>query len=439
MKTNFQLVRLLLVGISLGQLGLTAASREEQDTREVTLNFDVNEGQLLVLDASNTDVTIDTWAKSSVQLDAKVVYKGEPSDKISKFLDEFATTVADKVQESGSRLEVSTDLEVPNKVQIGGKLLGVQISYGRDEIEIYYDLKVPASMPLDIKNSYRDLLVMGNHSAPVKINHYSGDLRADTFDELNLILKYGKANIGKVETGRFELYEQKLDVDRVGSVEMDAKYSEVSIRESDILDLISYESEYDLNLCDKIVGELKYTQIVSREDISTIDFRSTYESDMELASVYNFIIDESRYSEIEIGSIHSLTLTDSYEDNLEIGTLRASKISSKYLELDVQTLTQKLLIDGYESDIEINEITKDLEAIGIDGKYNSLNLMTDGAPINITANLTYGSIDFDERKFDRKLYIKEDSKIEMELVSKQSATDTPTIQLLGYELKAIIN
>ena len=440
MKTNFLSVKnwswvlILLTGTLMA-----ASLSDEQVIKEAHLNYKVNGNSLLTMEASSIDIKISTWDRSEVSVIAKAIYKGKPNDKMTDFLERFETEVANHIYQSSSELEITTDLDIPNKIQIGSKHIGVQIDYGRDELEIYYELKVPMTLNLDIKNSYRDLSLFGNHQGKVKINHYSGDFRGNDFDELNLTLKYGTARVDNVLTGNFELYEQELEIESLEDASIEAKYSKVDIDITKKLLLEAYESEFRFNKVDEIRGSMKYSRITAREYITALILTDIYESQFSLNKVGVVqILNESKYCEFEINEIQKMELSRSYEDEVTVQEIESFSADSKYLELNFGLLKEDLKIDGYESEILIKSISPQLEQFELDGKYNELELNTGGTPVNITANITYGDIEFDESLYHRRIYIKEDSKQEMKLDSKRSSEKTPTIELRGYELNAII-
>jgi hypothetical protein len=439
MKTKYLSVKSLFMGCMLFAHMTLAETSNDQDTREAILSYEVASNETLKVDASSIDLQFETWNKNEVQIVAKAIYKGDPNERMRQFLDDFERKVEHHIFRSTGKLEISTDLDVPNKVQIGGKVIGVQIDYGRNELEIQYQIKLPATLNLEIKDSYRDLRMAGQYTGIVSIEHYSGDFYADDFNQLDLKLKYGNARFNNVNTGEFELYEQELIANKLRDVKIEAKYSQLEIGRSGQLDLEAYESEFDLNFCDEITGEMKYSTILSENDISTINLRSTYESNFELNEVFMLKIGESKYSEMEMGTIDKLTLDQSYEDKIEIDELGTANINSKYLNLEMNLLLQSLNINGYETDLEIEGISRDFEGILIDGKYANIDIESNEVPINIDANVTYGNISFDQSAFDRKIYIKESSKLEMVLKSKKGTDQSPVIKLRGYEVEATIN
>ncbi|MFT4737022.1 MAG: hypothetical protein ACI8QD_001076 [Cyclobacteriaceae bacterium] len=417
----------------------TKTDGDQTITKTAELVFPVKAGHALVFDGSSIELQIETWERDEVQLTATAVYKGKESKKMTEFLDAFQQQVASQSFQSGDRIDISADLEVPNKVQVGSRFIGVQISYGDDELDIYYALKVPSYLDMDLKDSYKDVSILGDYQGNISLEHYSGDVRAGNFEALKLELKYGEAKLQSVNNGQFVLYEQELEVEQVSNLRLDMKYSQITSQELNTVQLEAYESELTVGRMADVTGEIKYTKINSDIGIQTLTLTASYESQIKAKSIGRLQNRDSKYCQYEAVSVDHLEMRNSYEDKYTFGYAGEVLLSGKYLELIIMELGQSLALDGYEAKVSIDGLSDKTELIQIDGKYNVLELETGTSAVKLDIDVEYGEIDFDKSQYTRKVYIKDDSDLIIEAESKNFTGPSMTLMLRGYEFNATIN
>ena len=438
MKRNLQLAKnkMLVLGLLLISTASQLMANTTQQTREAKVNIPVNPGMEIAMIASSTDVFISSWDKNEVALVAKILYKGKENERMTEFLENFEEEVQDGIEQSSGYLKISADLDVPNKVQIGSKHVGVIVSFDKDELALTYELKVPSGNALYVKNSYEKLMVDGNYSNKVKINHYSGDFRGGNFTDLELELKYGHATIKECKTASMELYEQELEVNTLRQARIDAKYSTIEVITGGQLDVEGYESELALSSLDILEGELKYSEVEVETNLEEMTLSSIYESKIAIKEIARIRIGESKYSKIRVNAVRTLELPSSYEDELMIGFLGSATLDAKYLKMEIDKLGRDLKVNAYEGEIRINELSEGSESIFYDGKYNNFILKDINHNLVIDADIQYGDIDFDESLIKRTIYIKEDSKLQMKAQTNNQEGIQTKIILRGYEMDA---
>ncbi len=410
----------------------------KQEVREAQFTFDVSDATEIEIDSKNTRVEIESWDQSKVEVYALLEFKGRMNGSAQEFLDEFQSIVKNNIRATSNSISIDTDLNEPNKVQIGSKHVGFIIGYSDDDLKITYRIKVPESNDMEIDNSYEELRLDGRYSGEVTIDHYSGELIGGDFASLELELKYGKASLGNVLNGEFSLYEQDIEIESFGKGMIECKYSKISIDEIDELELDSYESKLRIDLGNKLEGELKYGKIEIDEKMEEVLFSEIYELEIEAKSIGTMRLPNSKYSDIEISNIKTLQQIESYEDNVRIGSISRLESQSKYAEYDIDQLEGSIELDGYESDVEIESTSESVDLISMSGKYCTLDLRIGNKPFHLDVNTQYGKIDYPDSNIDRKIFIKEGSKREIEVSSKDAKDGDMRILIKGYEMDASI-
>lgn len=434
MKKVKILVSSLCIALALTSLG---HNNPWQETREAKFVFDISTSTQIEVDGKNTSITVETWNKDQVEVIARLEFKGKLNDQAEKFIADFENIVNENIQESASRLIIDTNLKEPNKIQIGSRHVGFIVGYNDDELRISYMMKVPGQNDLKIKNSYQDIVLNGDYTGAVNIDHYSGDLKAELLSDLELQLKYGSAEIERIGNFEMNLYEQELTINELRSGEIESKYSKIKLGSTENLSLNSYETKIEIESLNSLEGELKYGRIEIGGTTDRIELNSIYELDMELGTVGAMRLIESKYSDFEILEIGSLIQNESYEDDFVIQTLGNLKSEAKYSTYEIEELEGNIDLDGYECDVDVNKLSIDSKSILVKGKYGKLNLYTYDLPFHLDVDIQYGDIDYPDR-MEKKVYIKDNSKVEMQM-STRNATDLDLmIEIKGYEMDANI-
>ena len=164
----------------------TLANSKDFETRTATVRMDVTANDLINIQAKNTDLVVEAWDRNEVEVIATLRFDGKMTDKMTSFLENFQKHVEDNIQYGGSELKISTNLDEPNKVQIGSKHVGFIIGFSDDEFRLDYKIKAPKSNEFEINNSYKDVTLIGNFNE-VTLTQYSGDLTAGFIEEKDIL------------------------------------------------------------------------------------------------------------------------------------------------------------------------------------------------------------------------------------------------------------
>jgi hypothetical protein len=426
---------LLCSGILLLFVVFTTYSKNIQETKTARATYSVSNTDRIEIEGKNVLFQIATGPAGRVALEASIVFKGRETDKIREFLDNFEEEVQSRISQGGGRLSIDADLDEPFKVQMG-KRGGTRVGYSEEELKITYTLIVPAANNLSVKNSYRDILLTGNYTGAVSVGLYSANFRGQAFNSLDLELKFGKAEIERIEKSVMKLYEEKIAVREIGELELESKFSrmEVNVLGSVVLD--SYESKLDFLEMGELRGTAKFGRINSEGAMSSIEL-DCYEVDMEFGDIGMMKLPKSKFSNVKAGKIENLVLPDSYEDSFVVQELGGLEANAKFSDFEIERFSGSARIEGYETDTEIRGVSSGARLIMVDGKFNKLYLNARNIPFQLKGDLTFGDIDYPEESVQLKVYIKENNKLQIEIVSK-SGNPALSIDLRGYETKAEI-
>lgn len=426
--------RLIISTIAICFCLVSMANRNNDgETRSATVRLDVSSTDVINIQAKYTDLTVEAWDRNEVMIEASVVFDGKMNKRVQEFLDNFEQEVKENISKKGNEILIETNLDEPNKVQIGSKNVGIIFSFSEDELRIEYKIKSPPSNKYIINSSYRDAFLYG-HFKDVDLTQYSGDLEAEFIDKAKLNLKYGSATFKELGEVDMEIYEQNIESGKINTLKLNAKYSDLEITEVESLDAISYESDYTIGSIASLTGNFKYGEMEVTQEIKRAKL-TLYEEDIEARKIGNLTLENSKYSKIIVARIESIALKASYEDQFTIGSLGSlTSTDSKYGKYQIDQLQSKFQLDGYEDNIEIDDISSSATIVAIDGKYIKASIGANDIPFVLNSKIKYGQINYDEGIVDVRKYIKDSDLLELEAYSKKKSEKRLQIHVNGYEI-----
>ncbi|MEO9871216.1 hypothetical protein [Ekhidna sp.] len=424
--------KLILIALAYS-ISLSLIASNEGETRTTTVKREIASSDVIVIEAKNTELAIETWNKSEVEIEATVRFDGKLTDKMQDFLNDFETRVRENISSSEGEFKIDSDLDLPNKIQIGSKSVGINISFGDDELKIIYRIKAPGTNKYVISNSYEDVRLVGSFDN-MELKQYSGELEAEKIDQAKLNLKYGSATIKEIGIGDIELYEQELNISDINKLTLNAKYSDLELERVNEIDAISYETDFQVSTIETLTGNYKYGEINIGRKLDQSEL-VLYEMEIEAEEIGSLRLENSKYSKIFIDKIGSLVFDQSYEDEVEIGVLGSfQSLESKYGNHSIDLLEGKLELNAYENDIEIDRLASTVTEVTIDGKYIESSIGIGDISYILKTNIKYGELDYDESAMDVRRYIKESDRLEVEAHSKNMSGNPVKISIKGYEV-----
>lgn len=431
--------RLILITLAFNLIatGMVAASNKDE-TRTAQVNIKISPTDDIFISSKNTDLEIETWDKNEVEVIASIRYDGKMTDKMSKFLENFENEVKDNIKLSGGRLSIDTNLDEPNKVQIGSRNVGISIGFGDDQLKLDYKIKAPATNKYEIISSYRDVRLVGSFKT-MKIEQYSGDLTGDEIESAELNLKYGAANFNQIKTAKMELYEQKMTVKTMGSLIINAKYSDLRFDQLQSMKSEAYESNFTIETAEMIEGDFKYGEIEISNSLLEGEF-TLYEMDIEANSIEKMVLVSSKYSKLNARKMKTVIFEESYEDETDFGSLGNFKsLNSKYGKHHIGELVGSFDLNAYEDDLIIKRVQPSASNIGIEGKYIKATIGASDLSYNLAGKVKYGKVIYSESTVNVRKYIKESDELEIAIESKKRDGNPAMIKVNGYEIDIYLN
>lgn len=379
---------------------------------------------------------IEASTDGKIHFEATLLFDAQSESEAQVVFDHFDISV----REGGSELVLETLFDVKNWNQSFGTIK-IRFTDGDrvkniSKLKINMTVKIPKSEYLKLKNKYDKIAIKNSLNTNLEVVLYEGTLDAKNINgDLELSLKYSKANIGNYKNATIQLYECSLHLGNGKNVKLNTKYSKFYMGSTNNFIIDAYEGKGEIGL---IKGGLKLRSKyfkLSVDNFKNADI-STYEGSFTAKSGEN-LTGQSKYGTITIQNINNINLESTYETDVEIGKIGSlTALDSKYSNFDIEELSGKIKAKTYEGHIYVQQITNSFEGVDFEGKYSNLKLnIPSRVKYRFEADLRYTNIDYDKDKFDTSVYIEKNDKISIKAKVSGATDNSPLITVVSYEGK----
>lgn len=392
----------------------------------------------LDINAKNTKTEIIVWDQDKVYIEANFSYRGkEEHPKIKEFLEEYEANVKKGVKGDKQAISIDTYRSLPSKVKIGWEEFAFfNWTFSPDEVEIRYTIKIPSKARLNLRHSYRQLELVGRIES-LRLEQYSGKLKADEIFTAEMDLKYGEAQINRIQDARINAYENDLMGEDWQRLKLNAKYSNLKVKKIARLNGEAYESEFQVKDLGELDGQFKYSRLES--DKARRVKMNNYETKVYLKELEELQLGETKYSRYEIDKVKRIKIGQAYEDKMMVKeALALDAGQSKYCQYRIEKLGRSYSLMGYECNVDIGGLGEESGDIKIDGKYLKIDIDLDGRAFQLNATMQYGKLSYPEHLV--KAHIMESgSNYSATMNSVEKSDKQFTILINGYEVKARVH
>ena len=423
-----------LILIALACSLSTVYAKNDGETRTVNVKVDVSGSDVINIQAKRTELMIETWDKNEVAIEATFRYDGEMTPKIQEFLEQFEELVNNNISKGGGEVSINTRL-VPSDIfmKVERKFWGFVKEITSLDAKLTYKIKAPGANKYVITNSYKDVRLVGSFDK-LELTQYSGYLEAGIIKSAKMNLKYGSANIERLEIANLKIYEENLNVNDIGTLTINAKHSDLEVKEVDEIDAVSYESDFKIGSISKLEGSFKYSEIDIKGKLDQSEL-TLYEVDIEAKEIGVIRLWYSKYNKFDIDKVGSIVFEGSYEDITRIGTVESFKSrNSRYGNHSIGILQGSFQLNAYEDKLQIDEIGSNATEVSIDGKYIDCSMDVGSSAFILIANVKYGKVKYNKSDVEIKRYIKDNDQLEIEVHSKTNNNNPVRISVKGYEV-----
>jgi hypothetical protein len=328
---------------SLLFFSVTSATAQEEVTKEFHKEYTGKPGTVLNLNNRYGDIVIETSETNQVVINVKVTVRYPNKEKAERLLGYI------DVQFDQGDNSISAKTIIDDKFNFSG--------WGDSRrFSIDYDVKMPDWMDLTLLNRY-------------------GNTELDDLKGLvNIDIKYGNLTASNLTRG---------NVKPLNSINL--SYGKGNVNDAGWLDAtLRYCGSFDMGTCQALLLDAKY----SGEEIGKA----------------SSIVGETRYNKLRVNDLNNLVLDAGYDD------------------INIGTLTKKLDFKGGYGSFNVDRVPAGFESVNVDTHYMGVKVaIDDNASYRLDAEVSYGSLKFNEDNFQNQKRIIENNSTEISgVVGKES-------------------
>lgn len=219
---------LILSMLSIFLLNVNAkAAIDEQDpmrSKMVSKSFNLNQNDKINLANQYGAITIKTWDKKEIKVDAEIKAYASTTEEAEKLLAEVAINAA----KNEDLITIKTNIsEKSDNWGIGSK----NGKKWHREVKVYFTVYMPSTNALTASQAYGNITI-DDFSAPTSLKVQYGNLIAGDLSSVNnyINVQYGKATLKDINTAKIKLqYGGGITIASVNDLELNAQYTSVQI------------------------------------------------------------------------------------------------------------------------------------------------------------------------------------------------------------------
>jgi len=265
-----------------------AGRLDVEKKKTIEKSYEVKSNVTLDIKNSFGKVHVNTWGKNLITVKVEVIVRRRTESRALDLLDRIDIDIT----ESGSQIKFETDFNggINNK--------------NSESFEINYDITMPKSNPLRIKNSFGDTYI-ADIDGDVNLKLSYGDVRLDNMNgDSNIKISFCDGTVKSIAKGTLELKYSDLSVDRMGMVKLEQSFSDLEIESAGTIDLTAKYGDLDIGTVQGIKGYIGFTDVrIDRLDLE-LDVEASYAGDFtvdEIGKNFTKIIIDGKFGDYDLG------------------------------------------------------------------------------------------------------------------------------------------
>lgn len=262
-------------------------------TKSFTRSFNLDKNDKLNLANQRGSITIKTWDKNEVKVDAEIRAYAKTDNDAQKMLDEVSINAT----KNGDLVTYKTELE--SRDNNWGSSIKNGKTIWRKEVKIDYIVYMPANIALTASTQYGNILV-NDFYGPTSFKIQYGNLTAGNLTNTNnyISIQYGKGDIKDMGGATIKLqYGNGINIGTVSNnLDVNAQYTAVNIRA--VKGMSTIKHQYGSGTTIGVV-------------YGNVDANAQY-CDVKIGSLNGNLICKTQYGKVIVDEINAGTDVDIY-------------------------------------------------------------------------------------------------------------------------------
>ncbi len=309
----------------------------ERVEKKINRDFTIQPNGLVDLTNKYGNLDIAIGQSNQVKINVTISVEASSAKKAQEALDRINV----EFEEGNNRVEARTVIE-------SNSGWNSWFNFGSNEMEINYQVLVPADVFLQLSNKYGNIyLETTNRDVSVELAY--GNIRlGDINGNLDLDMSYSKGNISLIRDGKLTLSYSELEMEDGNEVTLDNKYTDLK---TGSLQKLNMESAYS-NLHSVSIGRFDYNgkyDDLAVERAGSINAETSY-TGIEVDEMEGNGDFDMRYGDLKIQKIHGgfsrMNINTSYTGvELDFNTDAAFSVDAETNYCDIHHHDLKIMED----------------------------------------------------------------------------------------------
>ena len=270
-------------------LNFAFAEKAEVEKR-INKEFNIQTDGNLMVDNKYGRIDVAIGQGNHIKMEVVMKVKAGSEKKAQETLDKISVDI----NQSGNRVTAITNVSTSSGWMSW-------FDTGNEEMEINYNILVPADIFLNLRQKYGGIYVETTNR-DLKIDLSFGDLRlGDVNAKLTLDMDYSNGTMSKINTGNLVLSYSDLDMEDAQTVDIDMKYTDVVMGSAIRANLVTAFSDFKAIDIDELIYRGKYDE-VAVERVKSVDMESAF-SGWKVGGLSEHGHFEMKYGELQVSNI----------------------------------------------------------------------------------------------------------------------------------------
>ena len=331
--------------------------------KSFTKSFSIDKNDKINLSNQFGTITIKTWDKNEIKVDADIKAYAKTADEAQKLIDDVSISAT----KTGDLVSYKT--ETGDRNSNWGSSVKNGKTIWRREVKVYYTVYMPAYNALNASQQYGNIS-MGDFSGPTSIKVQYGNFNAGNLSNINnyVNVQYGDANIQELNKGVVkQQYGKVLTIGTIGTLDLNVQYAGANI------------------------GSVKGNAIIKKQ----------YGGSLVIGSVDNLDLD-AQYTNVNITTVNGNALIKQQYNKLTLGTVGKLKLDAQYVGTIIGSLKGDGAFDTEYNSLTIGNVHSACKILTVKAQYAELNIgFTDAYNANFEVVKTYGGFKYGDNVTSR--------------------------------------
>jgi len=399
-KKSLAITLIIIVSIRLSY------SQSTIDTSFVIEKKLIND-QIVLLNASLTDVDIKTWDKNEIKVIYHFNIKSKDRNTSLEFFKALKNGVITNIS-SNNNNEIDFSLPIKDYLHYKSKLTinlkKNKKSYQLKDLEKNITIYTSRKNTLKLKASFNHVKIE-NFDADVDIKTSSAHLSMGNAKKLTLTASFSKGiKIGNIQSANFKLNSSSIKMQNISkNLNINASFSKFECEKIEgNAEIKLSSSDFEAQSAQEIIlrGSFVRKFHIQKVNKAVFDINS---SEIEIDELENAEITKSSFSDFDIKKISSINIVSANSSKFHLAYIAHLVIEkASFCHIKIGELTNSLKCKTHSGDLEIVKLNKNFKELNVDGQFTDISIITSPeSNFSLKANLQFPDYSFNDIPFQK--------------------------------------